>query len=266
LQPRRDRSKKNRVRIAVVVPAYNEAWHIEAVLRSMPSFVDTIIVIDDASSDETVAQVRAMSLLDSRVVLLQHDTNRGVGAALSTGYREASRRAAQVVAVMAGDGQMDPRDLRDVLAPVLVGEADYVKGNRLARPSLSRSMPRVRRWGSRVLARITSWAAGVAIHDSQCGYTAIRVAALERVDIDTLWPRYGYPNDLIGRLALAGLRIAEVPVRAVYRGEKSGLRVWHVPRIVWLIGRVAWRRATLPAPVHGRLGTLRDEAPHPRLR
>jgi glycosyltransferase involved in cell wall biosynthesis len=224
--------------IAVVVPAFEEQARIGEVLASMPAYVDRVVVVDDASRDATADRAASFD----RVEVIRHQRNRGVGAAIASGYRRALERGADVVAVMAGDGQMDPADLRRLLELVLRGEADYAKGNRLAHPEVWRAMPRARLFGSLVLSRLTSWAAGVPIADSQCGYTAIAAHALRRVDVESLYPRYGYPNDLIGLLAIGRQRIVEVPVRPVYRGEASGMRPWHVLVIGALVGRVAWRR------------------------
>jgi hypothetical protein len=99
--------------------------------------------------------------------------------------------------------------------------------------------------GTSALAFLTRHAAGLErLDDSQCGFTAISARALDVLgdQLDALWPRYGYPNDLLGAVARSGLRIGEAVVRPVYRGEASGLRPWHVATIAWLIGRIAWER------------------------
>lgn len=202
----------------------------------MPEWVDVIVVVDDASRDRTADVARAFG--DARVELISHPTNRGVGAAIVTGYKRALAAGADVAAVMAGDAQMDPADLPRVLEPLVHGQADYVKGNRF-RHALAGDMPRLRRWGSRALSALTRVATGLDVDDTQCGFTAIRRAALERIDLDSLWPRYGYPNDLLGLLAHAGLRVTEVPVRPVYRDEESGLRPWHALGVVRVISRRA---------------------------
>lgn len=229
-------------RIAVVVPAFDEARWIEGTLRTMPAYVDAIVVIDDASTDRTGELARSVG--DPRVFVLRNPERAGVGAAIVRGYRWAAARA-DVVAVMAGDGQMHPDDLVAVLAPILRGAADYVKGDRLAHPSVRVSMPLGRRVGTATFAALTRLAAGLdALSDSQCGFTAASTHALRALDLEALWPGYGYPNDLLGALALGGLRVAEVPVRPVYRGEASGIRAWHLPLIGFIIARIAVRRLT----------------------
>jgi len=229
-------------RLFVVVPAHNEERLLERTIAGVPAFVDQVVVVDDASVDGTAAIARALAT--GRVRFERHETNRGVGASIVTGYRVAMRAGADAIGVMAGDAQMHPDDLERLALPVVRGEVDYAKGNRFAHPEVRRRMPWGRRVAGRLLSRLTARATGLSeLSDSQCGYTVIASRALERIDLDTLFPRYGYPNDLVGKLALAGCSIRDVPVRPVYGAETSGVRPWHVPTILGLIARTAWRRA-----------------------
>jgi glycosyltransferase involved in cell wall biosynthesis len=246
-----------RARVAVVVPAFNEEPWIAETVRRMPGFVDHVIIVDDASRDATAEAAQRAGALGpgSAVEVIRHAENRGVGAAIVTGYRRALALGAEVAAVMAGDGQMHPDDLAGVVLPVIRGEADYVKGNRLLSPGAFRAMPAARLAGTAALAWLTRHAAGLPeLSDSQCGYTAIATRALAALDLAAIWPRYGYPNDLIGALAREGFRVSEVMVRPVYRGEASGLRPWHLFTIGYVIGRVAYRRIVL------HRGLARDRA------
>jgi glycosyltransferase involved in cell wall biosynthesis len=223
-----------------VIPAFREARLIGTALARLPTFVDTVIVVDDASDDGT-SEV-AGSVDDPRVLVLRHSENRGVGAAIGTGYRAALERGAEVIAVMAGDNQMDPADLERVVEPVCAGDADYVKGNRLEHPR-AKDMPWQRRLGSRTLAGLTRLATGLDVGDTQCGYTALSASMARRLPLDDLWPRFGYPNDLLGLLAASDARVVEVPVRPVYADEQSGLHAWHMLTIAAVIARRKWRRA-----------------------
>lgn len=221
-------------RIAVVVPAYREERLIGRMLRRVPRYVDAIFVVDDASPDETSQAARAVS--DPRVQALRHAVNQGVGAAIVTGYRAALAAACDVIAVMAGDDQMHPDDLERVIAPVAAGRADYVKGNRFVHPDAHR-MPLLRRLGGEVLSFSTRRATGLRVSDTQCGFTAASASMLRRLPLNELWPRYGYPNDLLGLLGSHGARVHEVPVRPVYADEASGLRAFHVASILGVIAR-----------------------------
>ena len=221
-------------RVAVIVPCFREARLISRTISGIPAFVDLIVVVDDASDDGTAAAVRAAG--DGRVELRVHAQNRGVGAAIVTGYRAALAADCDVLAVMAGDAQMDPRDLERVVAPVADGQSAYVKGNRFWHARAS-DMPLARRVAGRLLAVATRAATGLAVDDCQCGYTAISRAAALALPLEDLWPRFGYPNDLLGMLAARGLGVLEVPVRPVYADEQSGVRPWHALSILGLIAR-----------------------------
>jgi dolichol-phosphate mannosyltransferase len=223
-------------RVGVVVPAFREAELIQRTLRAMPSFVDAIYVVDDGSPDDTAHRAEALS--DPRLRVIRHGKNRGVGAAIVTGYRAAFADHIDAVAVMAGDAQMDPADLPALLVPVLTGHADYVKGNRF-RSSERRNMPRLRRWAGKVLAVATRLASGLDVDDCQCGYTVISRQAIGALPLDELWPRFGYPNDLLVLAAQHRLRVSEVTVRPIYADERSGVRAWHALLILGLLLRRA---------------------------
>jgi len=244
-------------RVAVVVPARDEAEWLSGVVRTMPAFVDDVIVVDDGSTDDTAEIARAEA-----TVLISHASARGVGAAITTGYRHAMTLGAEIVAVMAGDGQMCPADLHRLLEPIASGRADYAKGDRLHHPDVRHTMPRSRRFAGHALSALTGLATGMpGLSDSQSGYTAISSRALGCIDLDRVWTGYGYPNDLLGHLARAGARVVDVPIRPVYRGEKSGIRAWHVAVILGLLGRAAVLRVTMKS-VPGAL-TSRVDAQAP---
>lgn len=228
--------------VAVIVPCFNESRLVGRALRRLPAFVDSVIAVDDASRDATAEAI--LSVGDPRVTLVRHATNQGVGAAIRTGYQLALERRAEVLVVMAGDDQMDPADLPQLLMPVVTGAADYVKGNRFKHQQ-SAAMPWMRRLGGGLLSAATRAATGLDIDDSQCGFTALSAAAARHLPLQSLWPRFGYPNDLLLLLAARGLGVAEVPVRPVYADEKSGIRPWHIAQILAVIARRWWQERPL---------------------
>ena len=234
--------------IAVVVPSYNEQTQIRQVLATMPKFVDCVLVVDDTSTDRTAEIVREWIAGEGeapRTVLLRHEANAGVGAAIVTGYKEAIRREIDVTAVMAGDGQMDPDELDLVVGPVARQLADYTKGNRLFYRGAWETIPRHRYLGNAFLSMLTKIASGYwHVADSQTGYTAISLEALRTIDLANVYPRYGYPNDLLVRLNVYDFRVADVPIRPVYHvGEQSKMKLWKVvPTMSWMIfRRFLWR-------------------------
>ena len=131
-------------KVAVVVPAYNEEKLIRNTIQTIPQFVDKIIVIDDASMDNTPVMLKDLASQDDKVVVIQHDINQGVGGAIISGYKKAIELEMDVTAIMAGDGQMAPDDLVDIIAPIVKGEADYSKGNRLFRGDAWKMIPHYR--------------------------------------------------------------------------------------------------------------------------
>ena len=221
-------------RVSVIVPCYREAKLVGRTLARIPSWVDQIQVIDDGSDDGTAEAILAHA--DPRVQLICHAENRGVGAAIVTGYRCAIESGAELMVVMAGDNQMDPDDLPRLLEPLVEGRVDYAKGNRFLHGE-RRKMPWLRRLGGIILSFATRWATGLTISDSQCGYTALRASAALLLPLAELWPRFGYPNDLLGMLAARELAVADVAVRPVYADERSGIRPWHLLVVLFVILR-----------------------------
>ena len=230
-------------RVAVVVPAYDEEALVGETLRGIPEFVDTVYVVDDASRDATGE--RARELGDARIEVLRNETNQGVGAAIVTGYRRSLDDGVDVACVMAADNQMDPAELRGLVEPVARGEVDYAKANRLVSGEAWKIIPRTRYLGNAVLSLLTKIASGYwHVADSQAGYTAISREALERLDLDGIYPRYGFPNDMLVHLNVQNARVRDVPSRPIYHENgQSGIRLRSViPRISWLLFKAFWWR------------------------
>jgi glycosyltransferase involved in cell wall biosynthesis len=229
--------------LAVVVPAHNEEALIDATLNGIPGFVDRIVVVDDASSDATVE--RARSVDDPRIEVVVHDHNRGVGAAIVTGYKRALAERIDAVAVMAGDNQMDPDELEHLAVPVVRDELDYAKANRLFTGSAWKLIPRSRYLGNAVLSLLTKVASGYwHIADSQAGYTVVSGGMLRLLDLDRIYTQYGFPNDMLVHLNVWNARVRDFPSRPIYGvGERSGIRIRRVvPRISWLLWKgFFWR-------------------------
>ena len=230
-------------RVAVVVPAFDEEKLIVTTLASIPEYVDRVIVVDDASRDGTAAAAAGTG--DERVSVITHDKNRGVGAAIVTGYQRALEEAIDVTCVMAGDNQMDPDDLEAIAGPVARGEVEYAKANRLFTGRAWELIPRNRYLGNAVLSLLTKIASGYwHVADSQSGYTAVSLRTLELLDLDRIYPRYGFPNDMLVHLNVINARVRDVPSRPVYGvGETSGIRLGKViPAISWLLTKAFfWR-------------------------
>ncbi|HXG95467.1 MAG TPA: glycosyltransferase family 2 protein [Blastocatellia bacterium] len=242
-------------RIAVVMPVHNEELFIERTISRVPSFVDLIIAVDDASSDSTWQRLSGIE--NGKLARLRHEKNLGVGAATKTGYRYALEASVDLIAVMDGDGQMDGRDLSRLLDRAISG-VDYVKGNRFLHLGSIGSMPALRYIGNRILSWLTRRATGFeGSLDAQCGYTVIRRAALKRLAIDELYDRYGFLNEMLNLALGAGFKVESVPVRCVYADEVSGMNpLTSVPTILFLILR-GWLRNNFS--LNGRAARLAIE-------
>ena len=202
--------------VGVVIPARNEAEHLSEVLSTVPDFVDKVVVVDDGSTDGT-----GELAVDVELVTLAGE---GVGAAIDAGHQRMLELFDQdfVSVVIAGDGQMDPSDMKNLISPIIKGNAHHSKGERLDRAG---KMPVYRRIGTFLLAILTSLACGQNISDPQCGYTATSSKVLKTWDWERSWKGYGYPNWWLMQLSENGWRISHVPVRAIYSGQKSGIKV-----------------------------------------
>lgn len=182
------------------------------------------------------------------IILLRHKRNGGVGAAIASGYKWCRDHGVDCTAVMAGDGQMDPAELRSICEPVVNEEVDYTKGNRLIHKAAGVVIPKIRFLGNSVLSILTKIASGYwHVSDTQSGYTAISSAALEGIELYKIYPRYGMPNDMLVRLNIGSFSIKEIPIKPVYNiGEISKMKIPRViPPIFVLLVRGFFRRLFL---------------------
>lgn len=224
--------------VAVVIPSYNEAKNIASVISGIPKFVDHIVVVDDASKDNTAEVVRNLSNDNKRLVLLQNSKNLGCGGALATGYKWAIENNIDIAVRMDGDGQMDANDIERLVEPIANGEVDYTKANRLFSGEAYEKIPRVRFYGNAILSLLTKIASGYwHIADSQSGFSAIGKRALQTVNWDKMYKRYGNPNDVLILLNIFNFRVRDVITQPIYNvGERSTMRVRKVIfTISWLL-------------------------------
>ena len=210
--------------ISLVIPAHNEERLIGPTLEGVPETIDRVYVVDDASQDNTCGVVQRYAERDPRVVLLRHEVNKGVGAAIITGYLQSSADDFDIAVVVGGDNQMPLEVVDDLIDPVAKGEVDYAKGNRFLMPQVGLDgMPWTRFLGNALISISTKMASGFyKIYDVVDGYTAISKRAIDMVDWGKAWKGYGYPMDFLVRLNAYGLRVKDVPRRAIYlEGERQ---------------------------------------------
>jgi len=224
-------------KIAVVVPAYNEEKFIASVITTIPDFVDKIYVVNDASTDNTLEIVSRLAGENTKLTIINREKRGGVGAAIISGHKEALKDNIDAVAIMAGDGQMEPSLLHKILNPIVEGKADYAKGDRLSTPQYKRGMTAWRAFGNFLLTHLTRIASGYHhISDPQDGYTAISTKTLQKLDLDRIEEGFAFENDMLVKLNIIGARVIDIPHPAVYRGQRSKIKY---PRFIvktsWLL-------------------------------
>jgi len=211
-------------KIGIVVPAYNEEILIGDTLNGMPDFVERIYVTDDCSLDETAKIVKYVAVKDKRIKLIQHKKNQGVGGAIVSGFKDAIEEGMDIVAVMAGDNQMDSQYLPKLLNPIINENKHFTKGNRL-KPGYWKGMSLFRLIGNFILSIITRFVTGYwRIKDPQNGYIAISTEALKKIDLDKLYKGYAFENDLMVKANVVNLKMVNVLIPANYGGEKSKIK------------------------------------------
>lgn len=230
-------------RIGVVVPAYNEEELILKTLNSIPQYVDKIFVINDASKDNTFKLIEEQKKKDSRIVIIDHITNKGLGQSLIDGYIASKNGYIDITAIMAGDNQMHPDDLHVLLNELIEGGYDYAKGNRLLYGNMT-SMPKYRFFGNSILTILTKFATGYYFSmDPQCGYTAIKNTVLKKIPFERMTKGYGYNADMLNMLNIKGLKVTDSKVRPIYGQEKSKIKLWkYIPKTSILLIRLFFRR------------------------
>lgn len=212
------------LKVSLVIPAHNEEKLIVPTLKSVPSSIDRIYVIDDGSTDSTSQVVFNLAKQDKRITLIKHTINKGPGKAIISGYKQSSKEGYDVTVVIGGDNQMDLADLPNFLEPFVYKKVDYTKGNRFIGPaSAFKVMPKKRFIGNSILSLLTKFTSGYwGIFDTQDGYTAISKGAIDKIDWDKVWGGYGYPSDFLIVFNTYNLRVKDVPRRAIYLpGEKQ---------------------------------------------
>jgi glycosyltransferase involved in cell wall biosynthesis len=214
--------------IAVVIPAYKVKSHILGVINEITSVVDKIYVVDDACPEKSGEFVQN-TCQDARVSVLFRSENGGVGAAVMDGYKTALEDGASIVVKVDGDGQMDPKLIPNIIAPILDGYADYTKGNRFFDLEEIKNMPKIRLFGNAVLSFLTKISTGYwNIFDPTNGYTAIHSAVLGRLPLAKISKRYFFESDILFRLNLLRAVVVDVPMAAKYGDEKSNLKIHKV--------------------------------------
>lgn len=208
--------------IAVIIPAYNVEQYIKKVIGGLPSYIDFIIVIDDCSKDHTAQEINKIK--DSRIHLIKHTKNKGVGGAMLSGYQVAYDLGADIMVKIDGDDQMDPQYIMPLLAPILDLEADYAKGNRFLHMKELQKMPIIRRIGNWGLSFLTKLASGYwNIFDPTNGYTALHREAYILLNKEAIDKDFFFETSTLIQLQRGRAVVRDVPIPAQYENQSSNL-------------------------------------------
>jgi glycosyltransferase involved in cell wall biosynthesis len=232
-----------RPKVVVVMPAYNAARTLEMTYKDLPrEHYDSVVLVDDASGDDTVRLARALGL-----TVFVHRRNLGYGANQKTCYTEALRSGADIIVMVHPDYQYDPRLLPDISAPIRAGRADVVFGSRLlGQSAVKQGMPRWKYVANRVLTAIENRIFHLRLSEFHTGYRAYARRSLEQVNFRANSDDFIFDQEIVAQLVAAGARFAEIPVPTRYFPEASsasvrdsivyGLKILRL-LVVWVLHR-----------------------------
>lgn len=215
--------------VVIIIPAYRVERHIRNVITSVPKWVKNIIVVDDASPDQTGKIVKDLQSQDNRIIYIRHEKNQGVGGAMITGFKKALEINADIMVKVDGDDQMDLSFLPNLVCPLENGEADYAKGNRFIHYSSLRKMPLIRRLGNLVLSFLVKAASGYwNIFDPTNGFIGIRKEVLAILPLEKIDKGFFFETSMLANLYLINAKVVDIPMPARYGEESSNLKVSRV--------------------------------------
>ena len=215
-----------KLRVSVVVPAFNEEHSIKDVITSVPRYVDHVLVVDDGSTDGTKSIATKCAKKDKRVEVITRPRRGGVGAAIITGHMRVLELKTDVVGVMAGDGQMDPKHLSSLIDKIVEGY-DYAKGNRFLAEGHLTQMPKYRVFGNLILSFMSKASSGYwNIFDHDNGYTVIRATTLRKLPLNHIADDYNFERDMLVHLNIVGARVADVPIESKYPDRYSKIHIY----------------------------------------
>lgn len=213
--------------IAVVIPCYKVENHIQKVIDDIPEFVDYIVAVNDCSPDNTKSVLDKIAKSNSKLVVIQHDKNQGVGGAMTTGFKMCVEKNIDIVLKIDGDGQMDMSFMPQLVDAVIDGKYDFAKGDRVRNRKMLEKMPAIRRFGNLGLTFLVRIASGYwKISDPTNGYLCITLPTLKKLDFSRLSKRFFFEISLISELYYTGARIKDVQMPSIYGDEKSNLSIW----------------------------------------
>jgi len=214
-------------RIAAI-PCFNEENFIGDIVTRAKIYADKVIVIDDGSTDNTSEVAKAAG-----AEVIRHERRRGAGAATKSGFEAAKTNNADILVTLDGDGQHDPDEIPQVLAPILRGEADLVIGSRFLQPNLNQ-VPKYRKFGIDIITWLYNLGSKKKVSDSQCNFRTYTCKLLEAVTITE--NGFGFSTEVLIQTRRKGFIITEVPISCIYHSQSSTLNpVAHGLTVAWSV-------------------------------
>lgn len=214
-------------RLAVIIPCYRVADQLRDVLGCIGGEVAQIYCVIDGCDQGSGEVAESAAVSDSRIRVLYHDENQGVGAACMTGYQHALRDGATILVKVDGDGQMAPEEIPNLVQPIIDGQADYVKANRFSSLEDLQGMPTLRMIGNTGLSFLSKLSSGYwNVFDPTNGYTALHCDAANKLPWEKVSRRYYFESDILFRLYLLRAVVVDYPLPARYSTENSSLWIW----------------------------------------
>ncbi|MBP7760319.1 glycosyltransferase family 2 protein [Candidatus Saccharibacteria bacterium] len=239
--------------IGVAVPAYNEEKLIQKTLSTMPEYVDHIVVVNDASQDDTLRKIQGCAKNDSRIIVIDNTINGGIGYSLKKAILRATELGADRVAVMAGDAQMDPARLKELLDDMDKRGLDFIKANRFMHFDALKAMPRYRRFGNVIVTLLTKFSTGYyTIFDTQNGYVVYSRNIIERLPWHMVGNRYEFENTVLVALSIVSAKVGDYPIPALYGEEKSTIKLFSTTmRVLKVLVKGFWQRVYYKYVLYG---------------
>ena len=209
---------QHKPKIIAAIPCFNEERCIGSVVLKTKKFVSSVVVIDDGSTDATAEVAEAAG-----ASVHQHDRNRGYGAAIRSALEKGKQLGADVLVIVDGDGQHDPKDIPKLVKPLIDGEADVVIGSRFL--GQGKKPPFYRRVGQRVLTTVTNVGSGQKVSDSQSGFRAYSAKALNALNLAE--DGMSVSSEIQFAIGKSGLKVKEVPIDVTYEGKAKRSPVEH---------------------------------------
>lgn len=211
--------------IGVIIPCFKVREKILDVIAAIGPECSKIYVVDDCCPDDSGRLVEE-ACTDTRVTVLRNDTNLGVGGAVMAGYQAAISDGVTLLVKVDGDGQMDPRLIREFVAPIIAGEADYTKGNRFFDLEQVKHMPTPRIVGNAILSFMAKFSTGYwDVFDPTNGFTAIHRDVARSLPFQKISRRFFFETDMLFRLNILRAVVVDVPMDAKYADEVSNLKI-----------------------------------------